>query len=314
MRPQSAPLGEPTRIVALVREGRFEQRRRGSLLEAPRPRSRRWSIPRDRPSSEHRGEARAFPHRLAVLSFVTPGRSPPFGSAGSRKTGRSAGSAAAAGFGPCLRRAHGAAAGFLPRPFAADWVRGIRAVHGGRTLASRPWTGGSAGGLGIDRQVPRRLAAVRRCGRWERPSWARLASTPWVRERVGLLGSARPSGANPERRATITRRSAVGVGVWGPGLFGLHLTAPVGILLPQQSAKVVRTLPGRRGGPGLRSDCPKPFDNGPADLPPRHRHRRGGCRDGRDSSAPVGSCAGWVRAVSARTWRSRSGRWAEASR
>ena len=36
MRPLSAPLGEPTRIVALVREGRLEQRRRGGLLEGPK--------------------------------------------------------------------------------------------------------------------------------------------------------------------------------------------------------------------------------------------------------------------------------------
>ena len=77
------------------------------------------------------------------------------------RTGRSPGSAAAAGFGSWLRRAHGAAAGFSPRPFAADWVRGIRAVHGGRTLASLPWSGGSAGGLGIDRQGARLLAPVR---------------------------------------------------------------------------------------------------------------------------------------------------------
>ena len=192
MRPQSAPLGEPTRIVALVREGRFEQRRRGGLLEAPRPRSRGWWIPRDRPSSEHRGEARAFPHRLAVLSFVTPGRSPPIRVRRFEEDGAERRVRRAAGFGPCLRRAHGAAAGFLPRPFAADWVRGIRAVHGGRTLASRPWTGGSAGGLGIDRAG---ASASGGCSTLRAPREAELGATGFDALGSGTGGSSRVGSA-----------------------------------------------------------------------------------------------------------------------
>jgi hypothetical protein len=36
VRPQVAPLGEPSRIVALVREGHLEQRRRGRVVEGPK--------------------------------------------------------------------------------------------------------------------------------------------------------------------------------------------------------------------------------------------------------------------------------------
>ena len=65
VRLRSAPLSEPPRNVAFVREGRLDRRRRVWGLRDPRPRTRGWPIPRDRPRSNHRSGARAFRQQTA---------------------------------------------------------------------------------------------------------------------------------------------------------------------------------------------------------------------------------------------------------
>ena len=65
VRLRSAPLSEPPRIVAFVREGRLDRRCRVWGLRDPRPRTRGWPIPRDRPRSNHRSGARAFRQQTA---------------------------------------------------------------------------------------------------------------------------------------------------------------------------------------------------------------------------------------------------------
>ena len=142
----------------------------------------------------------------APSCVIRRGASPHSGPQVRRRRGGLQAPQLAAGFGPYLRRALGAAAGFLPRPFADKLVRGIRA-GGGRRLASRAWTGGSAGASASTGRMPRRLEAVRR-GR--APRVAGLRATGYgarVGERAGSCCSARPSGARPTAVLSLTSNS-----------------------------------------------------------------------------------------------------------
>ena len=66
MRPQSAPLGEPPRIVAFVRGDRDEQCRRGVSSSGARPRtSRRGQFRGSRPGSDIRDGAEAIANPFA---------------------------------------------------------------------------------------------------------------------------------------------------------------------------------------------------------------------------------------------------------
>ena len=199
MRPQVAPLGEPSRIVARVREGRLEQRRRGCLLEAPKgPRSRGWRIPRDRASSEYRGGAGALPHRLAVSTGVIPANASSIRLRTCMKTRGSSTCAAAAGFGSCLRARSVGWLGLCPAPY-----RPIRPAASARYVVVVGWlaglyeqvlqgpqhrqAGASAPGGCSTRRAPREDGV------------GATGSGAAVGERAGSCCSARPSGARPTR-------------------------------------------------------------------------------------------------------------------
>ena len=109
VRLRSAPLSEPPRNVAFVREGRLDRRRRVWGLRDPRPRTRGWPIPRDRPLRiteagherfgsrqrvQHQDTPRDALSRVAprdAPSRVAPGRGAPESRQGTRRTRVAAG-------------------------------------------------------------------------------------------------------------------------------------------------------------------------------------------------------------------------------
>ena len=88
MRPQQAPLGEPTRDVALVCQGRVEERRLDYLYEAPQapPGMAGGQSPRARPGRRTHREGHERFSSLSPSPASGSGRTPPvFGSAGATR-------------------------------------------------------------------------------------------------------------------------------------------------------------------------------------------------------------------------------------
>ena len=108
-------------------------------------------------------------------------------------------------------------------------VRGIRAfvlrdlVDEGPALPQRPWLG---------RVVPRLLEARHTVRFRGRRGCDATGSTSWFGNVKLFLGRLASAVHVQDERAFITTNFAVGVGVGGRELFGLHLTAPGRHLAP----------------------------------------------------------------------------------
>ena len=154
MRPQRAALGEPTRIVALVRQGRLEQRRRGDVRRGRRP-PNSWlgqlrGIDRVQKAGPGHRRFRTWP---VIECRLDAGHAPPMRVRRPRAMGGSACSAVTARFSSCGSRAFGASA----------WIRAPSPCES--HVGPRCWPGCAAGGVWRRRRSPTARRALGESGR-----------------------------------------------------------------------------------------------------------------------------------------------------
>ena len=176
MRPQQAPLGEPTRDVALVHQGRVEERRLDYLYEAPQaPPGMAGGQVRGRdPVVEHTRGARASQQPVAISSERIRANTASVRVRRCNTTLYPTRCAAVAGSGARYDRRSVPRQGRTPLSVSAIPIRGL-----GRCAGAMRGFAGCGGadrrGLRIDRQVPRRL---RGNALWPRDALMMLATCP----------------------------------------------------------------------------------------------------------------------------------------